>query len=116
LLLAPRSRKRFARKLAVYEGAAAAGILAELELARRVTAIVAFTKVADAAGFRRRLIAQRGWFQGVPNALCAAAAGTTPPATLGRPTATGTSLVTGTTTTASAWFSPQLTGLVDATR
>ena len=98
LLLAPRSRQRFVRKLAYYESETTNGLLTGLELARRVSAIVAFTKTADADGFRRRIIMQRGWSRGAPTVSNGAAVGTTPPTTRERLTGTTTPLTTGTTT------------------
>lgn len=56
ILLAPRSRMRFALKLKHYEKSAAKGVLSTTELCQRATALVAFTRQADASGFRRKLI------------------------------------------------------------
>lgn len=73
----------------------------------RVSALVSFTKAADAVGFRRLFIQRRRVSsEGAPTACIAAAAGTTTPRTRGRRTGTGTTPTTGTTTLASACFSP----------
>jgi hypothetical protein len=57
--LSPRSRRRFAQKVMYYENEEASGGLSEAQLARRVSALVSFTKAADAAGFRRLFIQRR---------------------------------------------------------
>jgi retron-type reverse transcriptase len=54
--LAPRSRRRFIEKLKEYEWMAKSGTLSEWALAQRVTALVAFTRQADADGFRRKVL------------------------------------------------------------
>ena len=68
ILLAPRSRKRFVRKFSRYEADARSGAIDSRELVRRVTALVSFTRAADAVGFRRQIIGQRGASEGAPTA------------------------------------------------
>ncbi len=60
VLLLPRSRARFANKLEKYEQAHHEGTMSETELARRVSSLVSFTSIADAAGFRRGVIMRQG--------------------------------------------------------
>lgn len=62
--LTPRSRACFARKLRQYEQEADQGRLSEAALVRRVTALVACTQAAEAAGFRRAIF--RGQDQNWP--------------------------------------------------
>ena len=57
VLLLPRSRRRFADKLEKYEQQYQEGSISETELARRVHSLVSFTRVADAVGFRRQILA-----------------------------------------------------------
>jgi RNA-directed DNA polymerase len=58
--LSPRCRRRFVDKLHYYELEAVEGRMSESELARRVLSLVAFTKTADAAGFRNGVLARQG--------------------------------------------------------
>ena len=58
--LTSRSRRRFVTKLRLYEEEFLSGKLSENDLSRRMQAAVGFTEWADAAGFRRRVIAEYG--------------------------------------------------------
>jgi RNA-directed DNA polymerase len=103
-----RSKTRFLRRLRVLERAAAAGEIGEAELQARATCLVAFTRRADALGFRRGALfpGERSTLDGghrAPTASSAVAAGTTTRGTRAAPTATGTGPTTTTTTWASAW-------------
>lgn len=57
--LSPRSRRRYAQKIAYYEREEAAGRLSDAQLACRVSSLVSFTKAADAVGFRRLFLQRR---------------------------------------------------------
>ena len=57
--LSPRSKRRYAQKIACYEHEETAGRLSEAQVARRVSALVSFTKAAEAVGFRRLFLQRR---------------------------------------------------------
>jgi len=63
IALARRSRRRFVRKHRLYEQWFEEGVLEKKELARRVEALVGFTRLADAAGFRRKVLQGAGRFR-----------------------------------------------------
>lgn len=60
VVLAPRSRRRFVDKLKMYQARADNGEWDEITLARHVTPLVEFTRIADAQGFRRSVMARYG--------------------------------------------------------
>jgi len=60
ILLAPRTRRRFAWKLRAIEERLAAGIWDEATAARHAEPLAEFTRTAAAAGFRRGIIARVG--------------------------------------------------------
>jgi RNA-directed DNA polymerase len=111
--LAPRSRRRYIRKLNGCLDAWEKGTLADDSAARRVQALAAFARFANTGAFRQAVLARRAFndYGHGPRARTgsnAAGAGTTPPATARRATATATTRTTGTATTASGSFCPQL--------
>jgi hypothetical protein len=58
--LAPRSRKRFVQKFRRYESRWSEGTWDENNLARHMAPLVAFTRVGEAKGFRRKVMVQYG--------------------------------------------------------
>ena len=58
--LAHRSRRRFSRKFKYYEGLFADGKWSEETLADHVQALLGFTLLADAKGFRKKIMAEQG--------------------------------------------------------
>jgi hypothetical protein len=56
ILLARGSRQRFAKKLCRYEHFFNEGLMTESDIARRVEALIGFTRAADALGFRQKVI------------------------------------------------------------
>lgn len=58
--LSPRSRRRFSRKFRQYEKHWHEGEWTTGELVRRMNALIAFTRMADAGGFRRHVLERYG--------------------------------------------------------
>jgi RNA-directed DNA polymerase len=58
--LSPRSRKRFVRRFRDYERKFLSGEWSEPTLVRHIQPLIAFTRAADAAGFRRRIVNRYG--------------------------------------------------------
>ena len=114
ICLSRMARHRFRSRLGACESAYEAGELTSTGLQRRVDALLAFIQVARCRRWRQRLLA--GDLRGPdrPGASCAAARGTTTPATAAPPAATGTTPTTAGTTRACVW--PQLTRGADTPR
>ena len=106
VLLSRVSRHRFVARVRSNERAHGSGGMSSTEMQRRTDALLAFTGVAECRVWRQRVLAELRR-PTAPIASCAAAPGTTTPATAALPTATGTILATTGTTRACAW--PQLT-------
>ena len=113
VMLSRASRQRFVRRVRENERAHEAGELTSGALQRRTDALLAFTDVAHCQTWRRRVL-ERIRRPTAPTASCAAAPGTTTPATAAQPTAIGTILATTGTTRACVW--PQLTRAAAAPR
>ncbi len=99
-------RLRYRRKMAAYAKAFARGEWSELEYQARATALTAFTEIAGASAWRRKVLAVCEELRAT-TVSCAAAAGTTTRGTAVPPTATGTIPAAATGTTASASPAPQ---------
>ncbi len=100
------SRERYRRKLKAYVIAFERGEWGETEYQAHLTALTAFTEQADARAWRRKILADCEELR-ARTECCAAAVGTTTRGTAVPRTATGTTRITATTTTASASVAPQ---------
>lgn len=100
------SRVRYRRKIKAYRRAFEQGEWSEAEYQSRITALTAFTELADALVWRRKVLAGCEEHRAITE-CCVAVAGTTTRGTAAPRTATGTSLATATATTASASVAPQ---------
>jgi len=63
--LSNRSKRRFSRKLRRYEENYQSGVWTQKRLIRHVEPLVDFTRIADAKGFRRKIIGFKGSAQGL---------------------------------------------------
>ena len=100
------SRIRYQRKVRAYGRAFDRGELGELEYQERLTSLTAFTEQANARSWRNGILADSEGHR-ARTVCCAAAVGTTTRGTVAPRIATGTTLATATTTTASAFVAPQ---------
>lgn len=104
------SKKRYALKMESYDAKLHTGEWTEGDYARHVGPLVAFTRYAEAVGFRRGIKNGNRLKRWATTACCAAAPGTITPRTAVRRTGTTTTRTTLTTTTGSAWSSSHSSG------
>jgi RNA-directed DNA polymerase len=101
---------RFSRRMRGFARAYAAGLIDLEDIKPSLQSWIGHAMHADTLRLRAnivsRIVFRRGTGREAAGACCAGAPGTTNPRTSARPTATGTTPTTGTTTSVSVWRSP----------